>query len=294
MSSKWFSNRGQVIQTTAAIISSCVALVALYFVLKSNNSLPNARTVMYIAGATSLLLVGILIGRRSKLAPPSANSATLQSDTPTIENAANGGTTTAPPNAINADKWCIPAAVPLVVDERPRPNLICTSFKNVSVQRSIGDVWNENYADGAVPAAIAVITNRATEKNLASARDVKAQMIFYDSKGTECLHGTGAWLGHFRNAAGFSLGGSQKLLLVLDNNPENVVAVSNTNEQPLPDSARGRIRALEASVATFDVLTLPVVCDVTLLSNSGTVFAHFAVEIRREADRLVLASATPR
>jgi hypothetical protein len=62
MSGKWFTNRGQVIQTVVAIISACLALVALYFVLKSNNSLPKASAILYVSGATFFLLVGVLIG----------------------------------------------------------------------------------------------------------------------------------------------------------------------------------------------------------------------------------------
>jgi hypothetical protein len=62
---RWFANRGQIIQTICACVSACVALVALYFVLKSNNSLPKASVVLYVSGAISLLLTGVVIGRRS-------------------------------------------------------------------------------------------------------------------------------------------------------------------------------------------------------------------------------------
>jgi hypothetical protein len=67
MGGRWFANRGQVVQTVAASISACVALVALYFVLRSNNSLPKASVVLYISGAVSLLLIGAVFGRRSAL-----------------------------------------------------------------------------------------------------------------------------------------------------------------------------------------------------------------------------------
>ena len=68
MSGKWFANRGQIFQTVIAAVSACVGLVALYFVLKSNNSLPRVSAVMYVSGGIFLLLIGIFIGRR--LGPP--------------------------------------------------------------------------------------------------------------------------------------------------------------------------------------------------------------------------------
>ena len=67
MSGKWFANRGQVVQTVAATLSACVALVALFFVLKSNNSLPKASVVLYVSAAIFLLLIGGVFGRRSAL-----------------------------------------------------------------------------------------------------------------------------------------------------------------------------------------------------------------------------------
>jgi hypothetical protein len=68
MSGKWFANKGQIIQAIAAVVSACVALVALYFVLKSNNSLPKASAVLYVSTGVLLLLVGIWIGRRTRSA----------------------------------------------------------------------------------------------------------------------------------------------------------------------------------------------------------------------------------
>jgi hypothetical protein len=70
MSNKWFANRGQIFQTFIAAVSACVGLVALYFVLKSNNSLPKASAVMYVSGGIFLLLIGIFIGRRLGPPPP--------------------------------------------------------------------------------------------------------------------------------------------------------------------------------------------------------------------------------
>lgn len=171
----------------------------------------------------------------------------------------------------------------------PKPNLICASSKNVTVERSVGDTWVENI-DGALPAVVAVISNRATEGDVAIAREVKAQMIFYNDEGGECFHGTGAWLGLFRNVADFSPGASQKLLLALDNDPHSIAAISNTNERPLPRSARAQIRALESSRQTVEVLALPVLCDVTLLATSGAVLGNFAMQICRKGNAL---SCTP-
>jgi hypothetical protein len=48
VSGKWFANRGQVFQTVIAAVSACVGLIALYFVLKSNNSLPKVSVVMWL------------------------------------------------------------------------------------------------------------------------------------------------------------------------------------------------------------------------------------------------------
>lgn len=58
----------------AAVVSACVAITSLYFVLKSNNSLPKASVIFYASGATFFLLVGILIGRRSGLTPVSPST----------------------------------------------------------------------------------------------------------------------------------------------------------------------------------------------------------------------------
>ena len=299
MSGKWFANRGQVIQTFAAIISACATVAA--FLLRNANYLPTVLSwAMYIFGALFLLLMGILIGNRSRASWPS--SAPGISGDPEIrhgENVVTGGNATAMGGSVNVHLHSVrpaPAVVvsPHATEERPKPNLVCASFKNVSVARGIGDVWSESYVDGALPAGVAVITNRVVDKGVASAREVKAQMIFYDKKGGECFHGTGSWLGHFRNAADFTPGASQKLLLALDNDLESIVAVSNTNERPLPHSARGQIRALESSVPTLEVLNLPVVCDVTLLLTSGAVFGRFVVEIRREGVSLVFSERTSR
>ena len=64
MDGKWFANRGQIFQTIAGVMSAGVGSVALYFVLKSNNSLPKASAVMYVSGGILLLVIGIIIGRR--------------------------------------------------------------------------------------------------------------------------------------------------------------------------------------------------------------------------------------
>jgi hypothetical protein len=55
----FFSNRGQVLQAFFALISACVAGVALYFLLKSNNALPGLRWVFggSIAALTVLVIV---------------------------------------------------------------------------------------------------------------------------------------------------------------------------------------------------------------------------------------------
>jgi predicted membrane channel-forming protein YqfA (hemolysin III family) len=71
MAGKWFANRGQIVQTVFTVISACVAIVALYFVLKSNNSLPRVSVVMYVSVGVFVLLIGIIIGRRLGPALPS-------------------------------------------------------------------------------------------------------------------------------------------------------------------------------------------------------------------------------
>jgi hypothetical protein len=78
MGGKWFANKGQILQAFAAVVSACVAIVSLYFVLKSNNSLPKASAVLYVSAAVFFLLLGVLIGRRlerASLVPPVATPA---------------------------------------------------------------------------------------------------------------------------------------------------------------------------------------------------------------------------
>ncbi len=292
MSGKWFANRGQAIQTIAAITSACVAVAA--FVLRNNNYVPKASFVMYVSGGAFLLLAGILIGRRSRSAPPSSGLPASSAETWHGGNTtAAGGNATATGGNVSVYVHPTGAAMvtppPPAAKDLPKPNLICASSKNVTVERSVGDTWVENI-DGALPAVVAVISNRATEGDVAIAREVKAQMIFYNDEGGECFHGTGAWLGLFRNVADFSPGASQKLLLALDNDPHSIAAISNTNERPLPRSARAQIRALESSRQTVEVLALPVLCDVTLLATSGAVLGNFAMQICRKGNAL---SCTP-
>jgi hypothetical protein len=65
MDGKWFSNRGQVVQILIAVLSTSTALISLYFVLKSNNSLPKASIILYVSGGILLLVIGFTLGRRS-------------------------------------------------------------------------------------------------------------------------------------------------------------------------------------------------------------------------------------
>jgi hypothetical protein len=66
MGGKWFANRGQIVQTLAATIGTCLAGVAVYFVLKNNQSLPPKTSVFYALTAVAIFLLGIWIGRLSK------------------------------------------------------------------------------------------------------------------------------------------------------------------------------------------------------------------------------------
>src|SRR5207237_6390312 len=64
-------------------ISACGAIIAAYFVLKSNNSLPKMWIAASVGGGIFLLLVGIFIGRRTKSSQLA--SATPSNLTPTHE-----------------------------------------------------------------------------------------------------------------------------------------------------------------------------------------------------------------
>jgi len=70
MSGKWFANRGQILQTVAATVGTCVGVTGLYFLLKANNSLPRPSLVLYVSVAVLFLLIGIFIGRKSKAGEP--------------------------------------------------------------------------------------------------------------------------------------------------------------------------------------------------------------------------------
>lgn len=66
MGGKWFANRGQIVQTLAAIIGTCLAGVGVYFVRKNNHSLPPETSMFYALTAVAIFLLGIWIGRLSK------------------------------------------------------------------------------------------------------------------------------------------------------------------------------------------------------------------------------------
>ncbi len=95
MGGKWFANRGQIVQTLAAIISTCLAGVAVYFVLKSNQSLPPKTSVFYGLTAVAIFLLGIWIGRLSKFSRPVEVERPVELEKPEPKNkaeaAASGG-----------------------------------------------------------------------------------------------------------------------------------------------------------------------------------------------------------
>lgn len=93
MGGKWFANRGQVVQTAAAVVSACVAIVALYFVLRSNSSLPKVSAVLYVSGAMFFLLLGVLIGKRSGIGLSGPSSPTPASAEAKLQDSGNAAAT---------------------------------------------------------------------------------------------------------------------------------------------------------------------------------------------------------
>ncbi len=120
MGGNWFANRGQVIQTAAAILSGCAALVSLYFVLKSNNSLPKASALLYVSAAVFVLAVGFLIGRRAGRAQ-SAISPVLPEPRRGSAVAATGGVATATGGSVTQHLH-FPVILPASVVSQPLPN----------------------------------------------------------------------------------------------------------------------------------------------------------------------------
>jgi hypothetical protein len=177
-----------------------------------------------------------------------------------------------------------PPTLPPRAEDEAKPRLICTKLQNVPLVPNLGGMWSERDVPRALRAGVAV-ANRAGTEGVGYASLVKAQMLFYDELGNECFHGIGAWLNCFSNKVDFPPGSSNELLIALDIDKPSVGIISNVREHPLPRQTRLRIKALEAaSHISPEKLTLPLVCEISLLSLNGAILGGFAVAINRGLD----------
>jgi hypothetical protein len=201
MGGKWFANRGQVFQTVAAITSASVAIIALYFVLRSNNSLPKASAVLCAAGGTFLLLIGILIGRRfgptvsgpSPSVPASGETKVLDSGNTT----ATGGTSTAtggnvhivfPPSMAPAPV-AIPASKPKVVQLEAMPLLT----KWIQLER--GQLTFGRRETDSGPALLLPIYFNAITSDSVVIENVRSHLVFNNSEtGAKITVDHGFWI----------------------------------------------------------------------------------------------------
>jgi hypothetical protein len=250
MSGKWFANRGQIVQAIAAVVSACVALVALYFVLKSNNSLPKASAVLYVSTGVLLLLVGIWIGRRSRSAslpapsPSSEARRDVPSDTPTPIHAAS-------PVHINVNPTISPTISATVnqhddgmdfarealrrkgllqldswekKQDEILPNVGCLKPELIHITHDDeADIWvRSNLVEGEAgdfPTVVIPFCNEPQKgKKTAPVEGLKARLTFYKADGIEVFRriDSGCWLGEAYNTTRLGVGAIIYLLAVLD------------------------------------------------------------------------------
>jgi hypothetical protein len=237
MSGKWFSNRGQVLQTTFAAISAFVALIALYFVLKGSNSLPGALTILYISAATFLLLVGILIGRHSTRATLAGDARLPESQRSSERSSALGAS--APVNIhvsptispqfsqnLTQEKRAV-AMGTKSIDERPRiaeakilPNIGCLHPERADIVLDhSSDVWERSKLwEGEienVPAILIPFSNEPQSgKKTLPADGLKARLTYYERDGIQQLKriDSGCWLNEAYRFTDLEVGGIAYLI----------------------------------------------------------------------------------
>jgi hypothetical protein len=293
MSGKWFANSGQVIQTTAATVSACAALVALYFVLKSNNSLPKASFVFYASGAMFLLLVGIMIGRRSGAGLPTARSLGFPE---TVERnirssgdvTATGGSATATGGSVNLHLHPgTPAPVTLSPrpESEPIPLLEFVQYDCLALRSDDSLLRSE---DAGTHLLTAKFRNprQGVGRPTPTAYQVHAQLTYRSNRPAGpkevCVH-HGHWIGRYTHFAQFATGESQTLVVALARGERLTYTLENHNSvDPRTRRFRSGITILHAP----KTVTLPddvFMVEIALVSGEVTLYEHQFL-LNREPD----------
>lgn len=206
---KWFANRGQVVQVLLAAVSATAAAVSLYFVLKSNSSLPGTRVVLYVSLGILLLIIGFSIGRKSvgtgntpeQVAhPPEPIEHVSESATARTELGGTGNSSaTATGATASVNQYFIPYAPQPQRESVPPPakrtaNIRCVDVRltnlRFDVTRHREPLFQESSQETETKVAVATFRNDAEHgKDFSDAENVTAHLRLRDSAGSEI--GTG-------------------------------------------------------------------------------------------------------
>jgi hypothetical protein len=228
VSGKWFTNRGQIVQTISALVSVSIAGVALYFVLKSNNSLPGASAVLYFSGALFFVLIGLLIGRRSR--PPASLTTPLEKEI-------------AEPNLM-----LVSTAAPLVHRSGDK------FYKNNSIE--LGGRLPEH------PAVVAEIKNASRpNRAVGVARSIKAELRVTVGDSQQ-MFGPLAWTETISNTVSIEIGEAKDAILavrfargIVPDSPRRQWRIA-TNPRSRSDDAPGAERLAFRKIWNEDEVTL--------------------------------------
>jgi hypothetical protein len=243
MGGKWFANRGQIVQAIAAVVSACVALVTVYFVLKTNHALPKTTVVMYVAVVVFVFSIGLILGRRSGSAPMSTEAKTP----PAVVSPAPP----ASPFHIEVNPTISPTISATAKNETDFPNLPVEMLRR-KVKRQ-ADMWEKQQdvvvpnvgclkpelfhlthddetdiwvrsnllegEEGDFPVVVIPFSNDPQKgKKTAPVEGLKARLTFYKADSVEVFRrvDSGCWLGEAYNSIRLGVGGIVYLLAVLD------------------------------------------------------------------------------
>lgn len=246
MNSKWFANNGQIVQMVAAIVSAAVAVIALYFVLKSNNSLPKASIVLYVSASIFLLLVGIFIGRWSKSSAVSLTTVSTE----------NSSSSVAVPRQAKAD-----------LDNGPMLEFVRSDCAPVDANHKIRVEDIGSYLLTVTFRNQRLGVGRATP----TAYQVHAQLTFRSGQEEVCVH-HGQWIREYTHFAEFGPGESRILVVALLNRNGFLYTLENHNAvDPRARRIRSGVTFLHAPNTVFVPNDANSV-EIALLSGETTLY----------------------
>jgi len=174
------------------------------------------------------------------------------------------------------------------------PNLTCVSAPRMRLHAD-RFLFVES-GQGTYLAVVAFIANRPAvgRAGVAPVRGIRAQII-YRNAGREIYSGFGAWVGEFSNRVDFVAAGSQRLILLTEDDtvPNFVFGMTNPRPDDVPSRPWSAIKyVLENSPQNDTSLFLePLVeIDVTLLNDAGRVFGRFVFKCEKKSDGTINVS----